>query len=71
LIVLYLRLIRHSPYRVPCLALLNTFIVFCTFQNMIAFSGLILQLIWPLFLGSWPFHRRSGLEAGLQPLGTE
>jgi hypothetical protein len=71
LIVLYLRLIRHSPYRVPCLALLNTFIVFCTFQNMIAFAGLILQLIWPLFLGSWPFRRRSEAEPVLRPLGAE
>jgi hypothetical protein len=71
LIVLYLRLIRHSPYRVPCLALLNTFIVLCTFQNMIAFAGLILQLIWPLFLGSWPFRRRSGAEPVLRPLGAE
>jgi hypothetical protein len=71
LIVLYLRLIRHSPYRVPCLALLNTFIVFCTFQNMIAFAGLILQLIWPLFLGSWPFRRRSEADPVLGPLGAE
>jgi hypothetical protein len=71
LIVLYLRLIRHSPYRVPCLALLNTFIVFCTFQNMIAFAGLILQLIWPLFLGSWPFRRRGEAVPVLPPLGAE
>jgi hypothetical protein len=71
LIVLYLRLIRHSPYRVPCLALLNTFVVFCTFQNMIAFAGLILQLIWPLFLGSWPFRRRSEAGNALRPVGAE
>jgi hypothetical protein len=53
LILVYLRLTRHSPYRVPCLALLNTFVLFCTFQNMIAYTGLLLQLIWPLFLGLW------------------
>ena len=53
LIVVYLQIIRRSPYRVPCLALLNTFIVFCTFQNMIVFAGLILQLFWPLLLGLW------------------
>jgi hypothetical protein len=50
LIVVYLQLIRRSAYAVPCLAQLNMFIVFCTFQNMIAFSGVILQLIWPLLL---------------------
>jgi hypothetical protein len=51
LILGYLQLIRDSPYRVPCLALLNTFVVFCTFQNMIAYTGLFIQLIWPLLLG--------------------
>jgi hypothetical protein len=48
LIAVYLRLIRNSPFRVPCLALLNCLVVFCTFQNMIAFSGVVLQLAWPL-----------------------
>jgi len=51
LILAYLQLIRGSPYGVPCLALLNTFVVFCTFQNMIAYTGLFIQLIWPLILG--------------------
>jgi hypothetical protein len=70
LILLYLRLIRHSPYRVPCLALLNTLIVFCTFQNMIAFAGLMLQLVWPLFLSYRPFNRR-GANLELRPSGAE
>ena len=65
LVVVYLQLIRHSPYRVPCLALLNMFVVFCTFQNMIAFSGLILQLVWPLLLPVRPSdaHRTSANAA--------
>jgi hypothetical protein len=50
LILIYLRLIRHSPFRMPSLALLNCLIVFCTFQNMIAFSGVLLQIVWPLLL---------------------
>ena len=49
LIVVYLQLIVRTPYAVPCLALLNTLVVFCAFQNMIAFTGVILQLFWPLF----------------------
>ncbi len=64
LVVVYLQLIRYSPYRVPCLALLNMFIVFCTFQNMIAFSGLILQLVWPLLL---PSRRSSSATRGSKP----
>lgn len=50
LIVVYLRLMRHSPFRLPALALLNCVIVFCTFQNMIAFSGVLLQIVWPVLL---------------------
>jgi oligosaccharide repeat unit polymerase len=49
-ILLYLRLILKSAYGVPSLALLNTLIFFCTFDNMIAQSFLALQLIWPLLL---------------------
>jgi hypothetical protein len=46
----YLVVIRSSPYRVPCLALLNTLVVFCFFDNMIAQTFLSFQLIWPLLL---------------------
>jgi hypothetical protein len=55
-ILLYLRLIRKSAFGVPSLALLNTLIFFCTFDNMIAQTLLCLQLIWPLFLP--PLSRR-------------
>lgn len=46
----YLALILRSPYRVPCLALLNTLIVFSVFDNMIAVTTLSLPLVWPLLL---------------------
>lgn len=46
----YLYLIRNSSLAVPGLALLSTFVVFSTFQNMIAYSGVFLQLVWPLLL---------------------
>jgi hypothetical protein len=47
----YLALILQSQYCVPCLALLNTLIVFSVFDNMIAVSAVSLQLVWPLLLG--------------------
>jgi hypothetical protein len=50
LILIYVRLIRYSPFRVPCLALLNMFVVFCTFHNMLSYTALLMQLVWPLFL---------------------
>lgn len=65
LILVYLALIAKSPYRVPCLALLNTLIVFCVFDNMIAITAMSLPLAWPLLLplllsGSrWPPARKS------------
>jgi uncharacterized membrane protein SirB2 len=46
----YLVIIRSSPYRVPCLALLNALVVFCCFDNMIAQTFVSFQLIWPLLL---------------------
>jgi hypothetical protein len=49
-VTVYLVVIRSSPYRVPCLALLNTLVVFCSFDNMIAQTFLTFQLIWPLLL---------------------
>jgi hypothetical protein len=53
-ILLYLRMILKSPYAVPSLALLNTLIFFCMFDNMIAQTFLGLQLIWPLLLPLLP-----------------
>ena len=51
LIFIYLKLIEwRSSYSVPGLALLNTFVVFCVFDNMIAFTGMSLQLMWLLLL---------------------
>lgn len=51
IIVVYLLLVRRSAYNVPSLALLNSFVVFCTFHNMIASSVLSLQLVWMVALG--------------------
>jgi hypothetical protein len=53
----YLVVIRSSPYRVPCLALLNTLVVFCCFDNMIAQTFLSFQLIWPLLLTLAPLEK--------------
>jgi hypothetical protein len=52
-IVIYLLLARRSPYRVPCLALLNTFAVFCLFNNMLASAAMLPLLILPLLLPPW------------------
>lgn len=51
--ILYLILIRNSPYRVPALALLNTLVLFCLLNNMIASAAMIPQLVWPLLLPPW------------------
>lgn len=53
LIMMYIILIRRSPYRVPALALLNVLVVFCLFNNMIASAAMLPQLVWPLLLPPW------------------
>jgi hypothetical protein len=52
-IITYLILIPKSPYRVPALALLNTLVVFCLFNNMIASAAMLPQLIVVLLLPPW------------------
>lgn len=57
-IVFYLMLIRTSPYRVPCLALLNTLVVFCLFNNMLASAAMLPLLVLPLLLPPWGLRAR-------------
>jgi hypothetical protein len=52
-IITYLILIARSPYRVPALALLNTLVVFCLFNNMLASAAMLPQLILVLLLPPW------------------
>jgi hypothetical protein len=68
-VLVYLYLIRGSPLAVPSLALLNTLIVFCTFQNMIAHSGAFLQIVWPPLLSAllWKRNLRSEQISGTLP----
>lgn len=53
LIIIYIIVIRTSPYRVPALALLNLLVVFCLFNNMLAAAVMVPQLIWPVLLPPW------------------
>jgi hypothetical protein len=57
-IVVYLLVISRSPFRVPCLALLNTLVLFCLFNNMLVSAAIIPQLIWPLLLPPWGWWKR-------------
>lgn len=52
-IIVYVVMIRNSPYRVPALALLNVLVVFCLFNNMLAAAVMLPQLVWPLLLPPW------------------
>lgn len=45
-----IKLMWKTKYFIPALALINTLIVFCIFDNMIAFDGVILQIIWLMLL---------------------
>lgn len=52
-IAVYLLVVRHSPYRVPCIAMLNTLVVFCLFNNMLVSAAMIPLLVLPLLLPPW------------------
>lgn len=54
--IAYLIVISYSPYRVPALALLNTLVLFCLINNMLASAAMIPQLVWPLVLSLWPMR---------------
>jgi hypothetical protein len=57
-ILVYLMMTRETIYQVPCLALLNTLVVFCLFNNMLASTAMIPQLAWPLLLLPWRTQRK-------------
>jgi hypothetical protein len=60
-IIAYLILILKSPYRVVCLALLNTLVVFCLLNNMIASAAMLPLLILPLLLPPWRSAERTSV----------
>jgi hypothetical protein len=64
-IVIYLFLISRSPYRVPSLALLNTLVAFCLFNNMLASAAMIPLLVWPLLLPPWRTLKKDTPPAAL------
>lgn len=60
LIVTYLVVIQWTPYFVPCLALLNTLVVMCIFNNMMVSAAMIPLLVLPLLLPPWGWLARLG-----------
>lgn len=49
-LILFVVPMSMTQWGVPALALLNTLVVFCVFDNMIAFTGMSLQVIWLVVL---------------------
>jgi hypothetical protein len=62
-IILYLFLTSRSVYRVPCLALLNTLVAFCLFNNMLVSAAMIPLLVWPLLFPPWRINKGDGPSA--------
>jgi hypothetical protein len=60
-IIVYLILVLKSPYRVVCLALLNTLVVFCLLNNMIASAVTLPLVMLPLLLPPWRGVERAGV----------
>lgn len=53
LIAFYIRLSQISRYRIVCLAMLNTMVVFCLFNNVLASAVMAPLLVWPLLFPPW------------------
>lgn len=51
--IAYMIVMSYSPYCVPALALLNTLVLFCLINNMLASAAMIPQLAWPLLITPW------------------
>lgn len=48
--VAYVLVIQQMAYGVVCLAMLNTLVVFCLFNNMLVSAAMIPLLVWPFVL---------------------
>ncbi|WP_316897081.1 hypothetical protein [Ralstonia mannitolilytica] len=60
LIVMFTWAIRRSVYGVPAVAVLNTLVFLCVFENMLAFTGMVMQLFWMLvFAQFFPRPRKT------------
>ncbi|MBU9579621.1 hypothetical protein KTE26_14395 [Ralstonia mannitolilytica] len=57
LIVGYTFLIRRTRFAVPGIALLNSIVALCIFENMLSQTGVIGALAWPFVLSSIPMKR--------------
>ncbi|WP_430504064.1 hypothetical protein ACQZ3W_01490 [Ralstonia pseudosolanacearum] len=56
-------LLGGSSYAVPAIATLNTLVLLCIFENMLSFTGMVMQLFWLLVFAQFFPRSRVG-EAG-------
>jgi len=48
---------RNTPYTIPGIAIVSTLVIYNIFDNMIVFSGLSVQLLYPLIMGFLYKHK--------------
>jgi oligosaccharide repeat unit polymerase len=66
--LLYLFILRaDSPFFATGVAILNTMVLFCLFDNMISFTGLSFQLVYPILLSiKWRTKKEDTLPLAVQ-----
>lgn len=62
-VVVFTWLMGGSPYAVPAIATLNTMVLLCIFENMLSFTGMVMQLFWMLVFAQF-FPRSRIVETG-------
>ncbi|MBB6584424.1 O-antigen polymerase [Ralstonia solanacearum] len=62
-VVCFTWLIGGTRYAVPAIATLNTLVLLCVFENMLSFTGMVMQLFWLLVFAQC-FPRPPTVETG-------
>ncbi len=62
-VVCFTWLIGGTRYAVPAIATLNTLVLLCVFENMLSFTGMVMQLFWLLVFAQC-FPRSPTVETG-------
>ena len=62
-VVMFTWAIGGSAYAVPAIAVLSTLVLLCIFENMLSFTGMVMQLFWMLVF-MWLYPRSRIVKAG-------
>lgn len=61
LVIVFMWLVSGTSYAIPATAVLNTLVLLCVFENMLSFTGMVMQIFWIMvFIKLWPGSSSAG-----------